>query len=402
MGDTNKIARYDLVDIHLDFSINPFEEEVSLLNPKETEVVTKDYIQPSRSNDYDPLMEKDQELLEIYFEELSTESLFSPREEAEVAIKMKRCKESIKKIRNLLNKAVNHSGNSIRCVSPRSHISARKGKHSLRKTKIPSKSISSKRIHRLASLMRVYSDELKMLKERFIKANLRLVVALAKKYIGHGLPFLDLIQEGNIGLIKAVEKFDYSKGNKFSTYATYWILQSLFRALCDQTRLIRLPVYISDKITKVYKTTIMLENKMGRKPQIDEIAHESGISIHKVKSVVDSILDMISLDGPIFNSQDEKNTLLDFISDRKLSTDSLIEKVEMNEKIGESLSILSDKEEVILRMRFGIGSNYSYTLDEIGRRYKLSRERIRQIERCALRKLNGRHTRTLLRLLMEK
>ena len=141
---------------------------------------------------------------------------------------------------------------------------------------------------------------------------------------------------------------------------------------------------------------------MGRKPQIDEIAHESGLSIHEVKSVVDSTLDMINLDCPFPNSQGEKNTLLDFISDRRLSTDSLIERVEMNEKIGEALSILSDKEEVILRMRFGLGNNYSYTLDEIGRRYKLTRERIRQIERRALRKLNGHHTGTLLRVLIEK
>ncbi|MBF8302451.1 MAG: polymerase sigma factor [Candidatus Dadabacteria bacterium] len=410
LSEVHKMAQYDLVETPLDFSINPFEEEVSLINQKETEVVSQDNMQPLNGNSQSWITEKNHKLLHYYFREVETEPLFTPREEVEVAIKIKKYEERIKKIKNLLDKAVRPEahdramrqyGNDIRYSSPHSRSSSSKGKSSLRGAKTASTYTSSKRIQRLFALMRAYSNELKMLKERFIKANLRFVVTIAKKYIGRGVPFADLIQEGNIGLIKAVEKFDHSKGYKFSTYASYWIIQRISRAICDQTRIIRLPVRVLEQATKVYKTTTMLQNKNGRKPEVDEIAQESGLSVKKVKKAIDSTPSVVYLDIPSSNPDHEKNTLLDLVSDRGPSTDLLLARVTMNEKIEEALSSLSDREEEILRMRFGIGYDDSYTLDEIGNRYKLTKERIRQIEKSALRKLKEEKVGTLLRDFIE-
>ena len=395
------MAQYDFVETPLNFSIKPYEEEVSLINQIEVEVVDQDNMQPSNRNSRRQVAEKNHEVLQYYFRELGIEPLFTPGEEIEVAIRIKKCKEKIKKVKSLLNKAVRQSGNDIGYSSSQFSSSSRKKKSPLRGAKTASTYISSKRIQRLTTLMGTYSNEVKTLRERFIKANLRLVVTIAKKYMGHGLPFADLIQEGNVGLIKAVEKFDYSKGYRFSTYASYWIVQRISRAICDQIRIIRLPVRVLEQATKVYKATTMLQNKSGRYPEVDEIAQESGLSVHIVKRVKDTTSGMIYLNAPCSNSEDEKNTLLDLVLDTAPSTDLLIARITINEKIEEALSSLSEREEKILRMRFGIGYNDPYTLDEIGNLCRLSKERIRQIEKSALRKLKEEEVGTLLRDFIE-
>ena len=301
------MAQYDFVETPLNFSIYPFEEEVSLINQKEVEVVAQENIQPSNRNSHRWITEKNHKVLQYYFREVETEPLFTQSEEVKVAIRIKKYKERIKKIKNLLNKAMRQSGNNIRYFSFHFSSSSGKKKSPLRGAKTVSRYTPSKRIQRLSTLMRTYSNEAKMLRERFIKANLRLVVTIAKKYIGRGLPFADLIQEGNIGLIKAVEKFDHSKGYKFSTYASYWIIQRISRAICDQTRIIRLPVRVLEQATKVYKTTTMLQSKNGRKPEVDEIAQESGLSVKEVKKAIDSTPCVVYLDIPSSNHNHEKN-----------------------------------------------------------------------------------------------
>jgi len=339
-----------------------------LINQIETEAIFTRYeTQPENKNRRSRISHEDYGLLQSYFREVGGERLLSPSEELELSVKIKKYEAKAKKIKTLLNKSIRQSRNGFRS----------RGKYSLGVTKTTPLYISSKRIRRLYALAKAYSKMAKVLKERFVKANLRLVISIAKKYMGRGLPFADLIQEGNIGLIKAVEKCDPSKGYRFSTYASWWITQRISHALANQTKIIRLPSHVLEQVNRVNKTTTMLENKSGRKPDIEEIVYESGLSIHTVKKVMYTTTSAVYLDSLSFDS----------ISNRRPSTEFLIDRVTMSEKIEEVLSSLSEREEGILKMRFGIGYNNSYTLDEIGSHYGLTRERIRQIEMQALKKL---------------
>lgn len=341
------------LDSNIDFEINHelAEEEVQ-------EDISKDRkeVQYPQDNHY--------RLLNNYFKDIASEPLLNVREEIEIPAKIKKCESKVTEIKVLL-------------------------------ATISEEPDRKKDIDILNASHRAYTEKAKELKKRFANANLRLVISIAKRYLNHGLPFLDLIQEGNIGLMRAIDRFDHTKGYRFSTYASWWIYQSITRAILVHKGVVRVPVYLLEVTSRVYRTRAILIKEKGVNPSSKEISEHSGVSEKYVKRILKITNDSVSLDSPI---DGEKRTLYDFIeNEESTSPDSLIVDTELKQSIRHSLSLLTEKEEEVLRMRFGIDREDTVTLDDIGKKFKLTRERIRQIEKKALRKLSVSKMRKTLR-----
>jgi RNA polymerase sigma factor (sigma-70 family) len=304
-------------------------------------------------------------ILNDYFRDISKEPLLSIKEEVEIPAKIKKCEYKIRQITSYLEASHAVNGNGRKANGHTNHKMNR---------------------DRLNASLKAYSHRAEKLKKRFASANLRLVISIAKRYVNHGLPFLDLIQEGNIGLMKAIERYDHSRGFRFSTYASWWIYQAITRAILVHKGAVRVPVYLLEVTSRVYRTKSVLLKESGKNPTAEEISERSGVPLKYVSRILKITNESVSLDTPV---DGEKRTLYDFIEDEEsASPDHMVVDYELKEVIRSSLSLLSVKEEEVLRMRFGIDRSDVVTLDDIGRKFKLTRERIRQIEKKALRKLS--------------
>ncbi|MGB9761041.1 MAG: sigma-70 family RNA polymerase sigma factor [Caldimicrobium thiodismutans] len=333
-----------------------------------------------------------EELLSIYLKEMGKYELLTPEREEELSRKIREGFEGI--VSAFMNTKLNYS--EIHEV--RATIEPWKKRDPNLKPKksyvnyfekivenLSAKYPADKKIQKFCDQIKKYILQIEKAKDEMVKANLRLVVSIAKKYMRQGLSLADLIQEGNLGLMRAVYRFDYRKGNKFSTYASWWIRQSITRAILDKTRTIRLPVHFLELRNYVFKTFYEMTKELGREPTPEELAERTKVPYEKILVIFETAKDPVSLETPV---GDEESTLGNFIENKKSPMPyERARKRDISEKIRKFLSTLSPREEKIIRMRFGLGEYEGYTLEEIGYMFKVSRERIRQIEKKALAKM---------------
>ncbi len=344
----------------------------------------------------------DLRLVNAYFQEVSTEPLLTPHEEALVAAKIKACEAKAKEIKTVLEKTLGSR------LEQDPHDLESQVNIVLELNAVPTKNgdrfLDIKERARLGVLVQSYKatkNKGVQLRNRFVKSNLRLVASMAKRYAGRGIPFLDLIQEGNLGLIKAVERFDYSKGYRFSTYACWWINQAMTRGVFNQTRTVKMPAYLLEKAGKVRHVKRLLTEEKKREPVAEEIAEKAQMSVENVKRILESSGNrVVRLDTPVYDG--EKATYLDYIEDSSsLVVDSMIAEISIPGNINTALLRLTEREREVVKMRFGIGYENAFTLDEIGKKFKLTRERIRQIEKKALERIKRSKSAPVLKSLMD-
>jgi len=307
--------------------------------------------------------------------------------------------DTLKQI-NLREKQINKIVQKLRELDTRIEKDIREGKKYKSGTMEVECGLTSDQLKKVLKAIKKGEARVREAKDELVKANLRLVISIARRYQNRGLSFLDLIQEGNTGLMRAVDKFDYQRGYKFATYATWWIRQAIMRAISEQTRTIRLPVYMIEVINKLNRTSQNLVKQMGRKPTLDEIAKKMGMSLEKVEKILKISQKTVSLETPI--GEEEDSCLGDFIEDKAVvSPQDVAISANLSEQTQKALSSLNPREERVLRMRFGIGEKYNHTLEEVGHVFDVTRERIRQIEAMALRKLKDSRKADQLRSLIE-
>ncbi len=385
------------------YEMDSMEGEILENNLLEPEYLDEDFESGEETSNQKPVRNKqniDQELRLVndYFKEVGTEALLTPREEIQVAAKIKECETQANRVRKEISRILGRklSGDSERVIEELGLLSEDCSDNSAFKNEPP------ERFKKLVLLYGAYVRTAVRLRNRFVKANLRLVASMAKKYVGRGIPFLDLIQEGNLGLIKAVERYDHSRGYRFSTYACWWINQAMTRGIFNQTRTVKIPAYVLEKAGKVWAERARFVEERGREPHPSEIAENVDMSVENIRQVLESGKgnNMVRLDSPVWNG--DRATFMDYIADSEtVPVDSLIAEVSIPSSVERALHLLDMREREIIKMRFGIGYNENFTLDEIGKRFNLTRERIRQIEKKALSTIRNSKSAPALKSLIE-